>query len=134
MPGVHVITGGLGGLGLRTAALLADRDASVVVLSSRSGRVPRGGLDASLCARATVRVSSSDVGDAMDSLPLLGGLAAAGVLHAAGVLCDMMLRAMGSEALGTAFAPKALAASTVHACTAPTPMDAFGLFSSASAT
>ena len=28
MPGVYAITGGLGGLGLRTAALLVDRDAA----------------------------------------------------------------------------------------------------------
>ena len=68
MPGVYAITGGLGGLGLRTAAMLIDRDAAGVVLSSRSGRVIGGGKDAnaqlaSLCAAATVRVSSTDVGD-----------------------------------------------------------------------
>ena len=37
--GAYVITGGLGGLGLRATKLLVDRGASAVVLSSRSGLV-----------------------------------------------------------------------------------------------
>merc|ERR1711995_66113 len=37
------VTGGLGGLGLRAAALLRERGASHVVLSSRSGEVAREG-------------------------------------------------------------------------------------------
>ena len=46
--GVYAITGGLGGLGLRAAAMLVSGDASRVLLASRSGRVMRDGqgLDA----------------------------------------------------------------------------------------
>ena len=39
--GVYAITGGLGGLGLRAAALLLERGASCVVLASRSGQLSK---------------------------------------------------------------------------------------------
>ena len=41
MSGAYVVTGGLGGLGLRALALLVERGVSRVVLASRSGRVAR---------------------------------------------------------------------------------------------
>ncbi|MED5317713.1 MAG: KR domain-containing protein, partial [Bacteroidota bacterium] len=44
--GLHAITGGLGGLGLRAAAMLIANDATVVALSSRSGHMGREVLDA----------------------------------------------------------------------------------------
>eukprot|EP00964_Phaeocystis_antarctica_P086147 scaffold54520_cov92-Phaeocystis_antarctica.AAC.1 len=50
--GAWLVTGGLGGLGLRGAALLASRGAARLVLTSRSGLVARSGqgLEASLRA------------------------------------------------------------------------------------
>eukprot|EP00966_Prymnesium_polylepis_P096794 2242556-Prymnesium_polylepis.1 len=41
--GLHIITGGLGGLGLHAAALLVESGLSGIVLASRSGIMPREG-------------------------------------------------------------------------------------------
>ena len=73
--GAYAITGGLGGLGLRAAALLVERGASQVVLASRSGRVARLGqaLEAQLSSLRTVAlVVVSDVGDVSDALRVAG--------------------------------------------------------------
>ena len=119
---------------LRAATMLVDGGAAGVVLSSRSGRVTVDAHLASLLAVASIRVSTCDVSDAMDTLSLLDSFAVSGVLHAAGVLRDKLLRAMCDEDLLVSFAPKALAASRLHASTALVPLEALGLFSSASAT
>ena len=107
--------------------------------SSRSGCVMCGGqgLDlqlASLSAATSVDVIASDVGDALDGVGMLGSTILAGILHAAGVLRDRLLRSMTDEDLDGAFAPKAVASSHLHSSAAWAPLDAFGLFSSASAT
>ena len=131
--GVYAITGGLGGLGLRTAELLVKGGAAGVVLSSRSGRAgcDGQGLAAQLVSlRSQVQVTTIDVGDASDVTTLPAHATLLGVLHASGVLRDTMVRSMTAEDMGAVFAPKALAASHIHAVMARTPLEAFGLFSS----
>ena len=58
----------------------------------------------------------------------------AGVLHAAGVLRDKILRSMPASDLEASFSPKASAASHLHSAALRGPLDAMGLFSSAAAT
>ena len=53
-----------------------------------------------------------------------------GVLHAAGVLNDKMLRSMATNDVHAVFVPKALAASHVQAIMMRTALEGFGLFSS----
>ena len=74
-------------------------------------------------------VVASDVGDAVDALLLLANVAPTGVLHAAGVLRDKMLRSMAFDDVATVFAPKALAASHIQQTAAQCPLEVFGLFS-----
>ena len=87
LAGVQVVTGGLGGLGLRAAALLVARRASQVVLCSRSGRVAKGGATGQwyLLLFETLKcvVQASDVADAAESRLLLGR-PCNHLLHAAG--------------------------------------------------
>ena len=87
-PGVHVVTGGLGGLGLRAAALLVSCSASEVVSSSRSGRADNIGATApwylTLTQSSNLIMKASDVSDATDVRLLLGGRPCIQVLHAAG--------------------------------------------------
>ena len=87
LPGVQVVTGGLGGLGLRAAALLVARRASQVVISSRSGRVSTNGVIGQwyLVLFETLKcvVQASDVADAAESRLLLGR-PCNHLLHAAG--------------------------------------------------
>merc|ERR1712185_491770 len=84
--GEFMITGGLGGLGLRAAKMVAESGAVGVVLSSRSGRV--GGLAVEAKHTLEMRVAVCDGGDAADALALLARALPMGVLHAAGVLHD----------------------------------------------
>ena len=53
-----MVTGGLGGLGLRAASLLLSGGASRLVLSSRSGRVARDGQGLSERLRALATSAS----------------------------------------------------------------------------
>ena len=130
---LYSITGGLGGLGLRAATMLLEAGALAVVLSSRSGRMALGG-----CTRhahvgwPTFQVAASEVGDAADAFSCVGHSARIGVLHAAGVLRDGLLRFVAAHGLHTVFAPKALGASHVQQVGACHSLEAFGLFSSVS--
>ena len=114
--GAYVITGGLGGLGLRAGAMLVERGASHVALSSRSGRVGRDahGLEAQLRHPAMCVASEAvacDSGDAAEMLALLRG--SSGVLHAAGLAdkgllaeltADRVQRLCASKSLGVWYA------------------------------
>lgn len=82
------MTGGLGGLGLRAAALLISCGASQVVSSSRSGRVANIGISAPwyspLIKSPNLTMKASDVSDATEVPLLLSGRPCNQVLHAAG--------------------------------------------------
>ena len=135
--GLYVIMGGLGGLGMRSAALLVEGGASAVVLASRGGRVARDGqgLKAQLRSMSTeATVVACDSADATDASVMLSFSSLTGVLHAAGVLRDRILRSMVANDLDASFAPKALAASHVHSIMARPALDVFGLFSSVAST
>ena len=52
--GSHLLTGGLGGLGLVTAKWLAESGAGRLILASRSGAIAPGGVADRLPPRCTV--------------------------------------------------------------------------------
>ena len=125
--GSFLVTGGLGGLGLKSAARLIRLGATSVVLTSRSGRVAHAGqgleeqlhqLQAS--PRAHVGVAVGDAASACELSALLRDCAArraaplVGVLHAAGVVKDVLLRTMNAAHLKVVFAPKAGGAHALH--------------------
>ena len=136
----HAITGGLGGLGLRAAQMLAERGATRVLLASRGGRMACSGLGFTFPAElldtqsSTVAVFACDSSDVSSVGALRATNAFGGILHAAGVLRDRMFRAMSSADVCFAFEPKALGASYIHHMTALTPLEAMGLFSSVAST
>ena len=74
------------------------------------------------------RAAACDVGDSEEALALLAREAWIGLLHAAGVLHDKMLRAMSTDNVHAVFVPKACAASHAQAIM-HTPLEAAGLFS-----
>jgi len=89
--GQFVITGGLGGLGLRAASLLADHGATGVVLASRSGHVARDGQAlffqlASLCSASSVLSCAADASNQSEVVHLsLRRFLQAGFLHLASI-------------------------------------------------
>nr|MDQ2693986.1 SDR family NAD(P)-dependent oxidoreductase [Pseudomonadota bacterium] len=134
----YLITGGLGGLGLRLARWLVEQNVRHLVLAGRHGPGPAAGeaIKALEQAGAQVRVVAADVADAGQvaglmeeterSLPPLRG-----VFHAAGVLDDALLVNQTWERFAKVLAAKVQGAWNLHALTARLPLDCFVLFSSA---
>ena len=123
---------------MRAAKLLVSRGATRVFLASRSGRVARDGqgLGAQLQELGTdARVVACDGGDFAESVALLCRCQPlTGMLHAAGVLSDKLLRSMAADNVGFVLEPKAMAASHLHKANSRTVLEALGLFSSVSST
>merc|ERR1712086_907000 len=115
--GVHAITGGLGGLGLRAAAMLVSSGACEVLLASRSGVIPHetnsGVIPHETKAARLHSIASApmrvwhvpcDVGDAADAVSLLSIRSRiSGVLHAAGILRDKMIRSASIDGAHAVF-------------------------------
>ena len=134
--GTWIVTGGAGGLGLSVAAELAEAGASRLVLCSR--RPPAGeAAEAVQLLRERgpdVRVVQLDVSDAdavsrMVEAVTADGTPLRGVVHAAGVLDDGMLRDLTPERFETVMAPKVLGAQNLAAAVEPHHPDHFILFS-----
>ena len=136
--GAHVISGGLGGLGLLTARLLVEGGARHVVLSSRSGRVMTGSEgDWAWLAESggdvrRVRSDASDHGSVLAAMRLLcaDSLRVAGVFHAAHQLADGAFANQHSLNFRSAYGPKVHGASLLHAALWCFPLRFFNVFSS----
>jgi NADPH:quinone reductase-like Zn-dependent oxidoreductase/acyl carrier protein len=138
--GSYLVTGGLGGLGLRVAAWLAERGAGHVVLMGRSGAasLEQQAAVAALSAQgARVTVARADVSDRAQVEGVLGEIAASGmplrgVIHAAVVLDDGLLLHQTPARLRAVMAPKAQGALHLHELTRSMPLDFFVLYASGS--
>ncbi len=136
----YLITGGLGALGLFTAAHLAQLGAGDIVLTSR--RMPdadgqRAIADITERYRCRVHTFVADVGDEAQVAALLDRIRAelpplAGVAHLAGVLDDALLSQQSLESFRTTLSPKALGAWHLHRLTKNDELEFFILYSSAS--
>jgi acyl carrier protein len=134
--GAYLITGGLGGLGLRVARRLVDRGARSLVLVGRSG-----GTDATAAEIAALRSTGADVAvvqadiadqDAVDRL-VAGIPRLRGVIHAAGVLDDGVLLQQRPDRFARVLAPKVAGARNLDRATRDRNLDFFVLFSSIAA-
>ena len=148
----YLITGGLGGLGCKLAAWMAQRGAGHLVLIGRSGVPERSEWDRlrendplratvnaiRLAERfgAEVTVERVDVGNPESVSTLLhqiglSGRPLAGVIHCATVIEFRPISAIDSEAWQNMFRAKARGAWILHELTRTLPLDFFILFSSA---
>jgi myxalamid-type polyketide synthase MxaB len=136
--GAYLVTGGLGGIGLKVAHWLADRGAKNLVLVGRSAASAdaRRQLDALEKAGVRVVTRSVDVGDRSALAALveeirrdLGPLR--GIFHLAGVLDDGVLTEQSRERFDRVMAAKAQGAWYLHELTEDDALDLFVLFSSA---
>ena len=133
----YLVTGGLGGIGLRVAGWLGERGAGAVILNGR--RAPEGPAAAAVAAlRAQgveVGVEIADVADAVAVAGMVAGLAErglpplGGVIHAAGVLSDRALLNQDAESFDKVLRPKVLGAWNLHEATLGLDLDLFVLFS-----
>ncbi|BBZ40527.1 type I polyketide synthase [Mycobacterium conspicuum] len=114
----YLITGGLGAIGLHTAAYLAQLGAGDIVLTSRRSpdAVARRTIE-DITERYRCRIHSfaADVGDESQAERLLERIRAelpplGGVVHLAGVLDDALLSQQTPDRFRTTLAPKAFGA------------------------
>ena len=136
----YLITGGLGAIGLHTAAYLAQLGAGDLVLTSR--RAPdadaqRAIDDITERYRCRIHTFAADVGDESEVAELLERIRAelpplAGVAHLAGVLDDALLPQQSLERFRTTLAPKAFGACHLDRLTKDDELDFFIVSSSVS--
>ena len=135
--GSYVITGGIGGMGLRFAAWLRDRGARHLVLISRSApsETANEALNELRSSGADVLTIQADVSDrprlseALDlvrrTMPPIRG-----VIHAAGVFADSLVREHEWRLFEAVFAPKVRGSWNLHELTTEDSLDFFVLCSS----
>jgi acyl transferase domain-containing protein len=155
--GVYLVSGGLGGLGLEAAGLLA-RPGVTLVLVNRSPFLPRerwqawrdshpasdpvsrriDRLQALDAAGAQVHVVAADVADGEAMRALVADVRARhgglhGVLHTAGVIDDGLLLLKSRESMDAVLRPKVQGTLALDAAIGDAPLDFFVLYSSVSA-
>ena len=135
--GTYLITGGLGGLGLKLAKWLVDRGARHLVLIGRRGasQTAREQIDRLQELGAKITVAQVDItqhdrvknilAEIAKSLPPLRG-----IVHLAGILDDGVLLRQNWERFVKVLAPKIAGAWNLHLLTQELPLDFFMSFSS----
>ncbi|WP_228122634.1 type I polyketide synthase [Saccharothrix syringae] len=136
--GSVLVTGGLTGLGARTARWLAEQGAPHLVLTSRRGRGAPGAaeLEAELTALGSaVTIAACDVADRDEVEAVLAGLPhdlpLTAVFHSAGVANDGVITELTPDRLDNVLRPKVDGAWNLHELTRDLDLSAFVLFSSA---
>ncbi|AUL48315.1 beta-ketoacyl synthase [Bordetella trematum] len=135
----YLVTGGLGGFGLRTAQWLAEKGARHLVLISRSGPSTdsaREAITALTAAGVQVHAAACDVTDRQALAQLLAKLPAGmpplrGIVHAAVVIDDGLARSTSAAQVERTMAAKVLGAYHLHALTQDLPLDFCIYYSSA---
>ncbi|HVG57385.1 MAG TPA: SDR family NAD(P)-dependent oxidoreductase [Hyalangium sp.] len=146
--GAYLITGGLGGLGLRVARWLLERGAGQVVLVSRrrpsdEAQVHLRELEALAPGEGRVVVALGDVAQAGDVERIIDSIDHAGsghapgrprrlrgIVHAAGFVEDGILARLSQDSMARVMAPKMLGAWHLHRLTRRRTLDFFVGFSS----
>ncbi|WP_328341930.1 type I polyketide synthase [Micromonospora sp. NBC_00421] len=137
--GTHLVTGGLGGLGIEVATTLVAAGVRHLALVGRSepGEQARERIATLTAAGVEVRTFTADVSDDGQVAALVAGVGQempplTGVHHLAGVLADGLLETQTPERFDQAWAAKAGGAFALHRATTHLPLTHFVLFSSSS--
>jgi acyl transferase domain-containing protein/NADPH:quinone reductase-like Zn-dependent oxidoreductase/NADP-dependent 3-hydroxy acid dehydrogenase YdfG/acyl carrier protein len=135
----YLVTGGMSGFGRKTAEWLAARGARNLVLVGRRGPAAPEAHDAIAAlekAGVKVHAAACDVSDFKALSSLLSEIAVIfpplrGIVHAATVIDDGLIRNLSRDQIRAVFAPKILGAQYLHQLTLDKQLDFFILFSSA---
>ena len=136
----YLVTGGLGGLGLKLAQWLVNGGARNLVLLGRSAPSEEACHQLELLRKAVanVVVRRCDVGNRSEVAAVLAEIRGdlpplRGIFHLAGALDDGVLREQTRERFDRVMASKATGGWALHDLTRDEPLDMFVLFSSAAA-
>jgi len=133
-----LVTGGLAGFGLESAAWLAQRGVGCVVLAGRRGTETPGAAGAAArleAAGVRVELRRCDVADRAAVAALIADLGATcppltGILHAAMVLDDGLMASLDAARWHSVLAPKIQGALNLHHATRDLALRHFVLYSS----
>jgi malonyl CoA-acyl carrier protein transacylase len=135
----YLITGGLGGLGLKLAQWLVQQGAKYLILVGRRGASSKANqtIKALEQVGAKILVTQADVSQEEDLLRVLEACKASmpplgGIIHAAGTIDDGILQSQSWERFRKVMAPKVLGTWNLHNLTQDIPLDFFIMFSSLS--
>lgn len=136
----YLITGGLGGIGLTVAQWMAREGAGWLVLMSRRSVSDEAAeairqIEALGCRVRVARgdvTGRADVDAALETLRA-EGVPLRGVLHAAALVDDVLIREMTPDRFAPVLAPKVDGTWNLHAATLEEKLDFFVLFSSMAA-
>ena len=132
----YLITGGLGGLGLLVAKWMVEQGVRHLVLTGRSGiGAAHEAISQLQQAGAQVLVVQADVSNQEAIARLLEQVKTSmppllGIVHAAGLLDDGVLRQLDWERFARVMAPKVEGTWNLHVLTQEMPLDFFVCFSS----
>ncbi len=134
----YMVTGGLSGFGLSTANWLVDKGARNLVLLSRTGSVQEENtalLNEIRAKNVDIKIVACDITDAIKLQSVLHDIQESkfplkGIVHAAMVLEDNLIKNMGYEAMHNVIAPKVQGAWNLHRLTRDHDLDLFVLYSS----
>lgn len=135
----YLLTGGLSGFGLRTASWLAEKGARYLTLLGRKGAVTAEAIEAIKRLESdgvTVYAPPCDVSDLTQLTQVMKELQTTaptlrGIIHAATLFDDGLLRNLDRERLDKVLKPKALGAWNLHQLTQSSALEFFVLYSSA---
>lgn len=134
----YLITGGMGGLGLKTAEWMVRRGAKHLMLIGRNkpSDLAVDAIDKMQKQGVEIIVECADVSDAIQLQKIFDKIKnemppLRGVIHAAGVLDDGSLLNLNAERMKKVMAPKVTGTLNLHNLTKNLPLDFFVLFSSA---
>ena len=141
--GTYLVTGGLGGFGLRLLPYLVSSGARHITLMDRdperrrdAGWIRQSSALAYMSENVEFDIQSGDVAVEEDVQRCIAQLKRPlkGVFHLAGVLDDRLLVDMSPQSVAEVFAPKAHGALYLHRATRGIDLDHFVLFSSTAST
>ncbi|HHL19621.1 MAG TPA: SDR family NAD(P)-dependent oxidoreductase, partial [Thiothrix sp.] len=136
--GSYLVTGGLSGFGLKTAQWLVEKGAQHLILLSRGGKANDEAAkhiatlrekDISVTTHACDVTDKKALHQLINQIPTQKPLK--GIIHAAMVLDDGLIRNMQTEQFNTVIAPKVSGAWHLHTLTEHLNLDFFVLYSSA---
>lgn len=136
--GTYIVTGGLGGFGLATAEWLAAKGARHLLLLSRRGATTEEAetgiarleaLGATVAARACDVTDAKVLGAALEEARQTGPIR--GIVHAATVIDDGLIRNLDETRIRHAMAPKVTGARHLDSLTADDDLEFFVVYSSA---
>jgi len=132
----YLVTGGLGGLGLKVADYLVSAGARHLVLAGRSGASgqAQSAIEEMRRCGASVEVVQGDVSTAEDAAAMIDACQRTaplrGVIHAAGVLREALVGNQSADSFASVMAPKVRGGWELHRLTRGISLDFFVCFSS----